>query len=1116
MDFVASKILKSFLKTFIESCSDWGTGNDVEITPSQGIVTLHDIVFIREYLQEMILLPSELEITTATCSSIDVVVPWTHLYSKPILLKVGNVIVKAKSKEKNENDENQLSNEMKEKHSRKEKKNSKPKKKKEKKGRELIDTILVEINQFKLELTIGESTLYLDAQGGMTYFADENFNKLDRIKEDIIVDDIIWNYRYFQLTSLDMMFQNGERIVSLCNNLRVDGKYITQRLVDGYKLMDTKIMIDLSGITLNLSMDDYINLVNYIKTFFSIATQSAILDVVNADDTTSQQREVSQGREPIDFIVFEEYDESVMLNNSQTTTPRKRERNNSIKISNSSQKSYSGSLSNSVNSNQFHVNGNNYLNNSQLSPSTPVKKPRLSASQIQPTKSNPISVQPISSKTISKSMKNGNSLSKSTFVTSNTYSGSLKTSSSLKRSAISDVSDKSLNMSQKKLEKLEKKTEKKLQKIEKKGEPKTSYIFSIAFMKLSLKNEEIDEGLCWIIGDMEMTFVPAYGGRIKEGMYGFSIGTIEGIYNMKDDMKRLVWGLPRTEYDPVLKANMFTKWNRDILLNTRFEAELNFLGITMEFEMLKNLIEFVKITVIDKLSELDVSMLSMKERMEQTIESAKNIWNETLNILGLGGALDLLKRIDIDLKFNKCEFEGPFPNKKGLINVRLDDVAVSNQHQWNDFNIDEIVQQKLKREFERIIPENPKEINIGITLGSFSIQLKDAYHSHDLFPSTSASLRGKIIFDDITSTPSMILSQLYINQIKFTMTHTQYRNIYEYFSQIKHFITSQVGGTVSDFGNKISETVKENKDDLTSTTMTFIDESVIPTFSEMDLPAIIFQMKLDGGHICVPITSIVQRHENGGNESMKSIMEVNGLQMCIGIDNHFRSVGIFLENVFTKELEQILSPFNGIIPKNNSDWISTEEDPSVSFIWKYDKTVPESDRIMSMNLTLFNVQVLLNNLFGVKLDQTLSTMRSEIDDKKQGKLPSSGIDNIDQIDQIENDNKEKKEDNQEENSAFMSWIQEKYKGMSVTLNISECELVAEDHLHKATVSSASPYAKQAEGIVYDLVNELEQTKQLNEQLEEKKRLLILEIEELENELKKNESNDKGLLKKSKK
>ena len=105
MDLVASKILKSFLKTFIESCSDWGTGNDVEITPSQGIVTLHDIVFIREYLQEMILLPSELEITTATCSSIDVVVPWTHLYSKPIILKVGNVTVKAKNKKITENNE---------------------------------------------------------------------------------------------------------------------------------------------------------------------------------------------------------------------------------------------------------------------------------------------------------------------------------------------------------------------------------------------------------------------------------------------------------------------------------------------------------------------------------------------------------------------------------------------------------------------------------------------------------------------------------------------------------------------------------------------------------------------------------------------------------------------------------------------------------------------------------------------------------------------------------------------------------------------------------------------------------------------------------------------------
>ena len=65
------------------------------------------------------------------------------------------------------------------------------------------------------------------------------------------------------------------------------------------------------------------------------------------------------------------------------------------------------------------------------------------------------------------------------------------------------------------------------------------------------------------------------------------------------------------------------------------------------------------------------------------------------------------------------------------------------------------------------------------------------------------------------------------------------------------------------------------------------------------------------------------------------------------------------------------------------------------------KTVTKTERIMSMNLTLFNVQVLLNNLFGVKLDQKMASMRSEIDEKKQSKTPSENTENTENTENSE-------------------------------------------------------------------------------------------------------------------
>ncbi|BFU19712.1 hypothetical protein EHI8A_065510 [Entamoeba histolytica HM-1:IMSS-B] len=1022
MDLVASKILKKFLKTFIESCSDWGTGNDVDITPSQGIVTLHDIGFIKDVFREMVLLPSQIEVTTATCSSIDVIVPWTHLYSKPIILRLGEVIVDAH--------DIVLTPELIRKEQVKNKK-EKPKKPKKKKSRELLDTILVEISNFKLSLKIGPSILNLVIQGGETYFADQQFNKINKIENEIPIDNIIYSYRFLQVNSLSLTLTTGNRVVTLCHGMEVIGKYTTQREAESYKLLDTSCIIELTKISLNLSMDDYINLINYFRTFFSIATESAILDVVNAD-----------------------VDETLTHNNSLNPST-----NNSTCTSRSSTPP---------------LNVNRIDN--ELTSSTP------STLSIQKTTTKPMPIAPPKPKSKIPSSSLGSSLSMSPVTSSYSFK---KGSSMLSVECVDGGDIKAM----KKLEKMEKKQEKKLQKIEKKGEPRTMFKFILEFLKLSLQNEDTDEGIYWIIGDISMTFVPAFGGRIKKGLYGFSIGTIEGMYNSHGNMKRLVWALPEREDDVVLSNELTTTWERNVLINTKMKGELNFVGITMEFEMLKNLIEFLKVTVIDKLSELDVSMLSMKERIEQTLEDAKNKWNQALDILGLGCALDLLKRIDIDFKLNGCRFEGPFPNNEGTFIMELDNVKITNQPSWNELTVDKDISKKLKHQLDIKVIKTPKEINLGIVMGTFAIHLNDKEKTSYLFPPTRADFKMQVKFDESDSVPALIMSQLYFKQIHFDLHHKSFRNIYEYVQQIKEYVQSKMGGEISTFGNKITSTVKESADDITTSAINFVDQSFIPAFRSTEIPAIGLEIVLDDGVVCVPVTSIVQSKEKGGEEGYYSKMKVKGLQLCFGLDKQFRSIGIFLESVITEQLETILSPFNGISPKLNSEWISTEEDPSVSFIWKYDKTQPKTERIMSVELTLFNVQVLLNNLFGVKLEQVIQQKELELTNKIQGKSP--------RIPSTPRKEVEKKEPT-EKTKKLIEWVESKYKGMAVTVNVSECELIAEDHLHKATVSSASPYAKQAECIVNNLMQELNEIKTINEILEQTKQDILDQINELEN------------------
>ncbi|ELP90389.1 hypothetical protein EIN_015480 [Entamoeba invadens IP1] len=471
----------------------------------------------------MVLLPSQIEVTTATCSSIDVVVPWTHLYSKPIILRLGEVFVEAHDLTE----------------PRKEDK-KKPKKPKKKTSRELLDTILVELTVFKLKLKLGPTELLLVINEGETYFADSAFNKVSQIPKEVPIENVISSYRFLQVHSLDLELTTGERKVILCHHLEVVGRYTTQREADTYKLLDTLCVVELSKISLNLLMDDYINMISYFKSLFAIATESAILDVVNSEKDGS----------------------------AAPTTPH----------------SEMISGMNSDVSSESHT-------------------PTLEhSSDVEFTKSTPMSPMPtlsrkITTKETGEKSKTGSSLRVELVGDKN---GKVPVLCSNTKSDSFSPKDEKKALKQK--EKELKKEEKKLCKLEKKGEPKTTFVIVLTFLKMSLQNETTDEGLCWLVENTEIKFVPAYGGRIKRGIYGFSIGSVEGLYMSKGDVKRLIWGLDSESCHvektknkkEVVNCELTTTWERNVLVHTRIGCLLNKLGLTMEFEMFKKLLNFLK------------------------------------------------------------------------------------------------------------------------------------------------------------------------------------------------------------------------------------------------------------------------------------------------------------------------------------------------------------------------------------------------------------------------------------------------------------------------------------------------------------------------------------------
>ncbi|KAL7721362.1 Chorein N-terminal domain-containing protein [Entamoeba marina] len=883
MDLIASKLLKRFLKTFIESCSDWGTGNDIDITPTKGIITLHNISFIKD------------------------------------VFKNGFITISTQA----ENCHMQF------------------------------NTILVEITLFKLALRLGSSTLNLVVEGGETWFADSQFRKIDNFPHEKSIGGIFYSYRFLQINNLTMKFKTLDNEVTLCERMEVTGKITIQHDPNKYQLLDTSIIVDLSNISLNLSMDDYINLIWYVQTLFGIATESAVIDVINSSTPTNN---LVPSR----------------INICEELVPQK----------------------------------------------------------IVPTHAhkNPVSLSP---SPINESYANGNKIQRSQtttlFATTPTHH-----EPALKKS--------------RKEKKVERMKEKKLQKQERKGEPRLLFRIKIPFVKLSLKNDEISEKICWLFSGLTVTFVPAFGGRIKVGSYDYQIETIEGLFVSGKDVKPIIWGLEQSEGECMLKTKATTTWNRKMFCKTTLYAELRFVGVTMEFQLLKALVEFLKVTVFNKFSNQNVDVVGIVDQIEKAIELTQTKWEILLNILQLSSVLDLLKRIGVDFKLYGCRFEGVIPETENNFAIVFDDVTLTNTPIWSKLSVKKTLESKLKHQLRIRKLVAPESIKLHAVLGSFSVMFIENGKISYLFPPTHSIFQMQIVFNVNDTVPALIL--------------------------VKHSFENLT-----------------NIDDITDTVLNFVDTSIIPTIFSNYLPAFGLEVVLNKGVVSIPITAIVETDKILESDDTTK-MVVSGLTYCFSTDEESHNVGVFIDKIITENIEEILSPFEGITSREPSQWLPLMENPNFSLIWKYDKTQKETERVMSVDLVLYNVEVKLNKLLGIEMEKIFDTPEEDynifeplaMSTKLTSMIPDEYVtQTIQEVVTTKSQN------------MLMEWFSKKYKGMMFFVNISDCRLTARDNRNSASVSTSNLYEKQTEEIITQLKDELQMKKHQKKQLQQERADLLRQI-----------------------
>ncbi|KAL7720979.1 Chorein N-terminal domain-containing protein [Entamoeba marina] len=223
MELLVSKVLKKILGNYLKDTSALGTGNDIKLG-SNNKVSLRDVALKEAVIGQMLMLPKAIQLQNATCDEVDVDVPMSIL-KKPIMIQAKGIRIDAHEDETAQGVIIVI-------------KNTKKKSK-----RQLMDTILLQMSDFKLSLRIKGMVVNISFDSFYTYFADKNFK-----------EKTFNTYRALEIKGINVTVTKDNDVFYLVRNMEIDGRITQTHETESYQLLDTTFDFNinrLQSITVN-------------------------------------------------------------------------------------------------------------------------------------------------------------------------------------------------------------------------------------------------------------------------------------------------------------------------------------------------------------------------------------------------------------------------------------------------------------------------------------------------------------------------------------------------------------------------------------------------------------------------------------------------------------------------------------------------------------------------------------------------------------------------------------------------------------------------------------------------------------------------------------------------
>ncbi|EKE37310.1 hypothetical protein ENUP19_0047G0245 [Entamoeba nuttalli] len=315
MDLLVSKVLKKVLSNYIKSCPDLGSGNDIKLGTNSS-VQLRNVQLKEQVIGKMMMLPKAIEIESAECNEMNVTVPLS-LMKKPIIIEIEGVHASAKEVDT----ENKTKTVVIIKSTTKKSK------------RQIIDTILINVNNFIFEYQSKDLKIIMSFESFCSYFADKNFKKISEIGTEVAENNVFTLRRVVEIKNFNMRVIKNNKEFYLIRNMNIDGKITQIRDEDTYQLIETNVSLNINRLRLVLLTEEYMITSSFISHFISIYTSSLLFK----NDGTKQKQYHSgktiisirlgtfeitvknEGATEILRLVTEQFRSNISIENSQNT-----------------------------------------------------------------------------------------------------------------------------------------------------------------------------------------------------------------------------------------------------------------------------------------------------------------------------------------------------------------------------------------------------------------------------------------------------------------------------------------------------------------------------------------------------------------------------------------------------------------------------------------------------------------------------------------------------------------------------------------------------------------------------------------------------------------------------